>query len=128
MLPGKKYTPDDILRILRKRWWIPVIPAVIGLIVASMYSYTMPNRFRSQTVIMVTPQQIPESYVRSFGAQKIEDRLASLQQQILSRTRLERVITDFNLYPEQRRTMPMEDVVEAMRSGSLTCQISRGPR
>ena len=54
MLPGKKYTPDDILRILRKRWWIPVIPAVIGLIVASMYSYTMPNRFRSQTVIMVT--------------------------------------------------------------------------
>ena len=125
MLPGKKYTPDDILRILRKRWWIPVIPAIIGLIVASMYSYTMPDRFRSQTVIMVTPQQIPESYVRSFGAQRIEDRLASLQQQILSRTRLERVITDFNLYPEQRRTMPMEDVVDGMRN-DIQARATRG--
>ena len=115
MLPGKKYTPDDVLRILRKRWWMIVAPAVVGTIGAALYSYTLPNRYRSETIIMVTPQQIPEAYVRSFGGQRIEDRLAALQQQILSRTRLERVITDFNLYPEQRRQMPMEDVVDVMR-------------
>lgn len=115
MLPGKKYTPDDILRILRKRWWLAVIPAALGLVGGALYSLTQPNRYKAQTIIMVTPQQIPESYVRSFGGQKIEDRLASLQQQIMSRTRLERVITDLNLYPEQRRLMPMEDVVELMR-------------
>ncbi len=115
MLPGKKYTPDDILRILRKRWWLALIPAAVGAIGAAAYATTMPNLFRSETIIMVTPQQIPESYVRSFGGQRMEDRLAALQQQILSRTRLERVISDLNLYPEQRREMPMEDVVEIMR-------------
>ena len=115
MLPGKKYSPDDLLRILRKRWWIAAVPTLIGLAGATMYSYTVPNRFRSSTVIMVTPQQIPQEYVKSFDRQRLDDRLASLNQQILSRTRLERVITDFNLYPEQRRMMPMEDVVELMR-------------
>ncbi len=115
MLPGKKYTPDDILRILRKRWWMTILPTVIGLAGAALYAYSLPNQFRSETLIMVTPQQIPETYIRSFGGQRMEDRLASLQQQILSRTRLERVVTDFNLYPEQRRQMPMEDVIELMR-------------
>lgn len=125
MLPGKKYTPDDILRIARKRWWMAVIPAVVGVAGAAAYAYTLPDQFRSQTYIMVTPQQIPDAYVRTFTTQRIEDRLASLQQQILSRTRLERVISDFNLYPEQRRQMPMEDVVELMRR-NIRAQATRG--
>jgi len=125
MLPGKKYTPDDILRIARKRWWLALIPVAIGLIGATLYAYTVPDRFRSQTFITVTPQQIPDAYVRTFTTQRIEDRLASLQQQILSRTRLERVITDFNLYSEQRRQMPMEDVVEIMRN-DIRAQATRG--
>lgn len=120
MLPGKIFTPDDVLRVVRKRWWIALIPAAIGLIGATLYAYTVPDRFRSQTLIMVTPQQIPDAYVRTFTTQRIEDRLASLQQQILSRSRLERVITDFNLYVEQRRLMPMEDVVELMRNDIRT--------
>lgn len=125
MLPGKIFTPDDVLRVVRKRWWIALIPAAIGLIGATLYAYTVPDRFRSQTLIMVTPQQIPDAYVRTFTTQRIEDRLASLQQQILSRSRLERVITDFNLYVEQRRLMPMEDVVELMRNDIRT-QATRG--
>lgn len=125
MLPGKTYTPDDILRILRKRWWLAVVPAVIGLAGGALYAGTQPNLYRSETIIMVTPQQIPETYVRSFGNQRIEDRLASLQQQILSRTRLERVITDLNLYPELRRQMPMEDVVERMRL-DISARATRG--
>ena len=35
-----------------------------------------------------------------------------IQQQILSRTRLERIIQEFNLYPDERKRMIMEDVIE----------------
>src|SRR5918993_2779669 len=125
MLPGKKYGPDDILRIIRKRWWIATIPAIAALVIAVLYAYTLPNRFRSETLIMVMPQQIPDAYVRTFSTQRIEDRLAALQQQILSRTRLERVIADFNLYPQQRRQMPMEDVIDVMR-GDIEARAIRG--
>jgi len=47
--------------------------------------------------------------------QKIEDRLRSLQVQILSRSKLERIIRGTDLYPEMRKRHPMEDVVERMR-------------
>ncbi|MBA2355198.1 MAG: hypothetical protein H0V80_11085 [Acidobacteria bacterium] len=125
MLPSKKYTPDDILRLARKRWWLAVVPAFLGLIGGTIYSVALPNRFRSQTMIMVMPQQIPDAYVRTMNTQRIDERLASLQQQILSRTRLERVITDLSLYPQERRQMPMEDVVELMRR-DINAQPTRG--
>ena len=61
---------------------------------------TLPNLYRSDTLILVVPQRVPESYVRSTVTTRIEDRLQSITQQILSRTRLERIIQDFNLYAE----------------------------
>src|SRR6185503_13850315 len=67
----------------------------------------------------------PESYVRSTVTTRIEDRLQSITQQILSRTRLERIIQDFNLYPEARKTAIMEDIVDRMR-GSINVQVVKG--
>src|SRR5215472_460743 len=61
----------------------------------------------------------------SPGTTRIEDRLQTITQQILSRTRLERIIQDFNLYPELRKTAIMEDVVERMRA-SIGVQVVKG--
>ena len=46
----------------------------------------------------------------------IHDRLPTINQQILSRASLEPIIRDLNLYPEMRRTSPMEAVINRMRS------------
>ena len=40
----------------------------------------------------------------------IEDRLRSMKEEILSRSRLQRIVEDFNLYPEERQRLTMEDV------------------
>src|SRR5688572_12641530 len=76
----------------------------------------MPDIYRSETLILVVPQKVPESYVRSTVSGRIEDRLQSLQQQILSRSRLERIIVDFDLYQDARRSQPLESVIESMRT------------
>jgi polysaccharide chain length determinant protein (PEP-CTERM system associated) len=86
---------------------------------------TLPNQYRSDTLILVVPQRVPESYVRSTVTARIEDRLHSITQQILSRTRLERIIQDFNLYAEARKTAIMEDVVERMRN-DISVQVVKG--
>src|SRR5687767_15052907 len=115
MLPGKKYTPEDFLAILKRRFWLLLVPvAVIGA-AAGLAGKTLPNLYRSETLILVVPQRVPENFVKSTVTSRIEDRLQSITQQILSRTRLERIIQDFDLYPEERRTGIMEDVVEKMR-------------
>ena len=66
------------------------------------------------------PQRIPESYVKSTITARIEDRLQSIAQQILSRTRLERVIQDFDLYAGERRSELMENIVDRMRRESTS--------
>ena len=115
MLPGKVYKPEDVLQILRRRVWLLLVPFAIVSAATATYSRYLPDIFRSDTLILVVPQRVPESYVRSTVTTRIEDRLQSIAQQILSRTRLERIIQDFNLYVEQRRTGIMEDIVEQMR-------------
>ena len=115
MLPGKTYTPDDIKAILwRGRWWI-LLPFAVGLSLTPFIASNLPKLYRSETVMMVIPQRIPDSYVRSTVTDSVQDRLFSISDQILSRSRLERIITEFDLYPQERRIITMEDVVGRMR-------------
>jgi protein tyrosine kinase modulator len=125
VIPGKQYTPEDIAVIVWRRKWWAILPAIA--ITAGVYAWvrTLPNLYRSDTLILVVPQRVPENYVRSTVTTRIEDRLQSIQQQILSRTRLERIIQDFNLYADARKTAIMEDVVERMR-GSISVQVVKG--
>ena len=126
MLPGKKYTPEDILLIVRRRFWLLVVPFALVSATTAVVARRLPNLYRSETVILVVPQRVPENYVKSTVTTRIEDRLNSISQQILSRTRLERVIQDFNLYEQERRNGIMEDIVERMRTSEIHVQVVRG--
>ncbi len=115
MLPGKKYKPEDLLQVLKRRFWILVVPFAVISAGTAVAARKLPDRYMSMATILVVPQRVPEAYVKSAVSTNIQDRLRSIQQQILSRTRLERIIEEFNLYPNERRNGIMEDVVQQMR-------------
>jgi protein tyrosine kinase modulator len=115
MLAGRNYTPEDIVGLLWMRKWLVIACVALATATAAYVSLGLPNQYRSETLILVIPQRIPESYVRSTVTMRIEERLRSISQEILSRSRLERVINEFNLYAELRKTQPMEVVVDQMR-------------
>jgi polysaccharide chain length determinant protein (PEP-CTERM system associated) len=75
-----------------------------------------PPTYRAQTVIVVDPQLIPDQYVAGTVQTELSDRLASLTKQVLSSTRLQGVIQEFDLYPKQRAKESSEEVVERMRA------------
>ena len=114
MLPGKTYTPDIVLEAAWRHRWVIALPFVFAALGTFAYSHSLPDLFRSETLILVVPQRIPETYVRSTVTLRIEDRLRSISEQIRSRTRLEQLILEFDLYPQQRAIRPMEEVVEIM--------------
>src|SRR6266545_4034448 len=115
MLPSTKLTVEDVLLILRGRVWLLLVTCALVSAATAAGALLLPNRYRSDTLILVVPQRVPESYVKSTVTARIEDRLQSITQQILSRTRLERIIQDFNLYAARRRTGSLETVIEDMR-------------
>jgi polysaccharide chain length determinant protein (PEP-CTERM system associated) len=115
VLPGKKYLPEDLVRIAWRRKWFILIPFFVVSIATDIVSFNLPNVYRSSALIAVVPQRVPESYVKATVTQRTEDRLKGLYQKIQSRTFLERAIHEFNLYPRERRTGILEDVTEKMR-------------
>ena len=117
MLPGKKYTPEEVLRIAKKRIWLIIIPFALVAAGTAVVSKTLPDMFLAETTILVVPQRIPEAYVKSTVTMRIEDRMLTIKQQLYSRTLLEATIKEFNLYPDMRRAgTPMEDIVGKMRN------------
>jgi polysaccharide chain length determinant protein (PEP-CTERM system associated) len=120
MLPGKTYTPEEIVRIALGRKWLILLPLVLGLGIAVWVGRQLPDQYRSETLIMIMSQRIPDGYVRSTVTGGLEERLTTLNEQILSRSRLERIILDFNLYPAERSVLAMEDVVQRMRGDIRT--------
>jgi len=115
MLPGKKYNPDDFLRMAWRRRWFIVIPLVVIASTTAVVSLFLPNRYRASTSIIIVPQRVPENFVKSTVTAELSERLNLISQQILSRTRLERIVQEFNLYERERERMIMEDVIEQMR-------------
>jgi polysaccharide chain length determinant protein (PEP-CTERM system associated) len=115
MLPGKKYTPDDFLRMAWNRRWFIMIPLVVVALATAVVSMFLPNRYRASTSILVIPQRVPEEFVQSTVTADLGQRINTISTEILSRTRLERILTEFNLYERERTFMIMEDVVERMR-------------
>ena len=117
MLPGKKYTPEDVVRLAWRRKWLILLPFVVVSIGTALVAHNLPDRYRSDALILVKPQQVPESYVKPAVTTPIEDRLAAISQRILSRTRLEAIVNEFNLYSRERgrERRLMEDVIDQMR-------------
>jgi polysaccharide chain length determinant protein (PEP-CTERM system associated) len=126
MLPGKTYAPDDILGILRNRAWFILVPLAVIAAGVAVWARSLPDLYRSQTTILVVPQRISESLVQSTITSSIEGRLPSIRQSILSRARLEALINEFDLYPVERQTMVMEDIIDRMRNEDIQTDIIRG--
>jgi polysaccharide chain length determinant protein (PEP-CTERM system associated) len=68
-------------------------------------SYTIPPEYMSQTLVLIEQQKVPESYVKSVVNEDLGARLASMREQILSRSRLEPIIERFNLYAGNKATL-----------------------
>ena len=115
MLPGKIFTPEDIVLILKHRVWLLLVPmAVVGAGTA-LVARRLPDVYEARATLGVTAQQVPESMVKSVVSGKISARLPAIAATILSRAKLEALIDENNLYTKERKTMLMEDIVEQMK-------------
>jgi polysaccharide chain length determinant protein (PEP-CTERM system associated) len=113
--PNKPFNVHDYIEIFLRRIWYIVIPLVLVMIGAILYAYTSPKLYRASTLILVTPQKVPEAFVRPTVTSTIGERLQSIGQEIMSRTRLEQVISELKLYEEEARSSSLEGIVELMR-------------
>lgn len=88
----------------------------VGTALTMLAAILLPSVYRSTTLVMIQPQEVPSEYVSAPVTSHIRDRLQALSQIALSRTRLEQIITQYGLYSARRsRGTSMDDLVEYMR-------------
>ena len=105
----------DYLQIALRRKWYFIVPFVLISMAAIAYALYAPNIYRASTLILVEPQKVPSSYVKATVTEDIESQLRTITEQIMSRSYLEKIINEFDLYPEMRKKLPLQSVIERMR-------------
>lgn len=116
LLEEKKSARVNPLAILKRRRWYILAPLLISGLIGSIVAEKWPLLYQSDALILVEQQKVPEQYVTPNVITSLQTRLDGMTQEILSRTRLQRMIEDFGLYKKQRERMTMDVIVDMMRS------------
>lgn len=114
MLGHRALIYEDYIAILKRRRWLLFVPALVLPILGLGVTFLVPPQYISQTLVLVEQQQIPDDYVKPIVSQDWNARLASMKEQILSRSLLQPIIERFGLYAD--RKVPMEVRVDLTRN------------
>ena len=98
-----------------RRKWLAVVVFAVPFVTAASVIMFMPSVYKSTATILVDRQQIPESMVRPTVTSALETRLQTISQEILSRSRLDALIRQFDLYADQRHSVPAEELIGRLR-------------
>jgi polysaccharide biosynthesis transport protein len=107
---------DRLEAIWTRRKWLAILVFTVPLSAILSVVTFLPNIYRSTATVIVDRQQVPEEFVKPTVTSALETRLQTISQEIVSRSRLESLITRFGLYADLRKRLSSEEVVERMRS------------
>lgn len=115
MIRNGEITMSEAKRILRKYWWILPLTLVSGGALGLGVTFFLPKKFTSQSRIQIHEQSVSSDLVKPILTEQTSQRVASMQEQILSRTQLQGIVEKFGLYPSERGKVHMEDLVLELR-------------
>ena len=113
MLGHREMTMEDYAGMFKRRFWIILALGLIFFGVGFGVTFIIPPQFVSQTLVLIEQQKVPEDYVKPVVNEDLAQRLASMKEQILSRSRVEPIIERFNLFAGSNKTM--DDRVDLTR-------------
>lgn len=107
----------------RKRWLM--VLAVVGGASGYMTHMLWPKSYRAKALVLIEAQKVPDKFVQSTVSTDVTDRIASISQEILSNTRLQKIIDDFKLFQEEKKTKYPEEILDLMRK-SISIRLEKG--
>src|SRR5215467_7905775 len=116
MVRNGDVTLSDVKRLLRRFWWIPTVTTVLCGTLGVAAAVLLPKRYSSEAMILVKLPTVPVDIVKPVITGDLSHRLASMQEQILSRTRLQFIIDKFHLYESDRNKLLDDELVGRLRS------------
>ena len=113
---------EDYVQILyRRKWWV-VVPTFLFFIGGLIVHRFLPKYYVANTLVLVEGQKIPKNYVESTVTTELEDRLQTIQEEVMSRSRLYEITERFNLFPDLRGELSTDQLIAKIRK-NISVQI-----
>jgi len=112
-------TLGDVIAIVKRRKNWLVWPAAGVFLLSAVIAFAWPPTYRSTSTILIEEQEIPREYVMTTVSSYAEQRLQTINQRIMSSTRLTEIINRFNLYADLREKWTMEEIIDKMRKKDI---------
>ena len=116
MIENRELTVDDYLAMLRRRMKVILIPALLAPLVGFLISFAFPPKYTSRSLVSVEEQKVPEGYVKPVVTEDISQRITSMEQQVLSRSRLTSMIDRLGL---AKKGKSVDQVVDDIQQNLL---------
>jgi polysaccharide chain length determinant protein (PEP-CTERM system associated) len=123
MLGHRELSMEEYLGIWRrgKKW--AIVCFLVGPIIGYGLTLVLPAKYTSTTTVLVEESKVPITFITPVVTQTLGARLSTMQEQILSRSRLQPLIERFSLYKSDRSKLPMEELVGRMRKNVTVAPI-----
>ncbi|NKB87470.1 MAG: hypothetical protein GKS06_04565 [Acidobacteria bacterium] len=96
VLRAEEMTPADLAQVVWAQRWAVVALALVGAALGYGYSLFVPDRFTAETLVLVEDSQLSRDYVQTTSTTSLRTRLDTMSEQVLSRTRLEGLVREYD--------------------------------
>jgi polysaccharide biosynthesis transport protein len=104
--------------IIRERWLVILVPAILCFVAGVAAAFVLPTVYRSTATLLVESPQLPEDVLGVQGVDVVDQRIAKFRQQVLSRPKLIELMQKHRLYPDERASKSLSEVIEDMRGAT----------
>lgn len=120
----RQRSTSEYLKIIRRRKWLIILPVIAITTAVAWVVYRLPNVYQSVTLIVVKPSTLPTGVVPTMTEDSLTRQLTSIAQVVTSRSSLEPLVNQYELYkPERLRGEPMESIIDMMR-GDIKVEVN----
>jgi polysaccharide chain length determinant protein (PEP-CTERM system associated) len=106
----------DLWSIARRRAKLMAVTALGVALVIYWIAMALPNQYESYGTVLVTPQSVDPALVAAgIPESDLNNRLYLMTAEILSRGRLSKIISDFDLYIDESDYMVRDEIIDLMR-------------
>lgn len=119
MEQDKKISGEDVIKIIKRRRWGLIVPALVVFSLSVLVILVWKPVFRSTSTILLEEQEISREYVMATVTSFAEERLQTINQRMMSSARLLEIIKQFNLYEDKRNRFTTEEIVDTMRKKDI---------
>jgi polysaccharide chain length determinant protein (PEP-CTERM system associated) len=107
------------------RYKLIVACLLLTVSASPIFYLNIPRTYQSSASIIYKEQNINPSRMAPDEGMQVREMVNTVTQQVLSRTNLEKIIKSFNLYPDLRKIVPIEDTIEKLRDEDIEVNVQR---